>query len=106
MFADDDDDGESSSSGDDAESSTDTDSSDEEDEDVPGAQRHRQPLAPTASNAAALWPHAPIGMRPISAGASRKRPASSTPGSDQVSCAAGWPFKSPSFLMDGETSST
>ncbi|KAK9901703.1 hypothetical protein WJX75_009400 [Coccomyxa subellipsoidea] len=80
---DDDDDGESSSSGDDAESSTDTDSSDEEDEDVPGAQRHRQPLAPTASNAAALWPHAPIGMRPISAGASRKRPASSTPGSDQ-----------------------
>ena len=93
----------SSSSEDDAESSSDTDSSDEDDEDIPGAHRQRQPLAPTASNAAALWPHAPIGMRPISAGASRKRPASSTPGSDQVPCMAGWPFRLHALLMFGET---
>ncbi len=85
MCADDDDEA-SSSSDDDEESSSDGDTS-EEDADVPGAQRHRQPLAP-AGSAAALWPHAPIGMRPISAGTSRKRPASSTPGSDQVLCLA------------------
>ncbi|CAL8468014.1 g7552 [Coccomyxa elongata] len=78
----DDDDDRASSSDEESGSSSDSDSSDELEDDSSGVQRRRQPLAPKASNAP-LWPHAPIGMRPISAGASRKRPASSTPGSDQ-----------------------
>lgn len=76
-----DDEDKASSSESDLESLSDGDSSDEEEGDSVGAQRRL--LAPAAANPG-LWPHMPIGMRPISAGASRKRPASSTPGSDQV----------------------
>lgn len=70
---------------DEASSSTSSDSgSDTESSSSEDAAAHKR-MAVQRQSSMALWlSHAPVGMRPISAGASRKRAASNTPGSDQV----------------------